>query len=520
MSAESRQLIEDVLLRSGGPAGGGAGVAGTSVAAAAAALASDDPAVAAVVRRLGAMGFAPSDARAAAVATAGAPLGAAVERLCLTLDDAELPPAFAPTPDVEVVRFGAGGVTSAAAAAADGALLAALAGALATSRANAERAVRSAGGVPTAALALLYRRLVGAVGGEGGGGDGGAAAAAVAAAAAAAAAVAGSDAAAALAEERDGELAALSAIYGDACVEVGAGDLAPWFPTVGDVGIPPSTSAPGVRPVFALTVHLPAGLPALGIHPTAVAAAVGDCGDGGDVAATAPAALVLIDAAGTYPATPPVVYLRAPRAPAAARRAATRAAAAHTRGLYAASGDASAAGTPIVHELLTFLAGATEEELMAAAATTQRAVIATATATAVASAADGAAASGRGGGKAGAVAPAGGGARGGGGGRRAGGGGGGGGRRFGRLGPPPPPLRQSAGERDKMVAVRQSLPAWTLRQTILDTIAGNDVTIVRGMTGSGTLGKWSYLAHVGCLRVKVRVFRASSTFCFVLVGCY
>jgi len=310
---------------------------------------------------------------------------------------------------------------------------------------------------------------------------------------------AGSDVAAALSEERDGELAALSAIYGDACVEVGAGDLAPWFPTVGDVGVPPSTSTPGVRPVFALTVHLPAGLPALGIHPTAVAAAVGDGGDGGDVAATAPAALVLIDAAGTYPATPPVVYLRAPKAPAAARRAATRAAAAHTRDLYAASGDASAAGTPIVHELLTFLAGATEEELMAAAATTQRAAIATATATAVASAADGATASGRGGGKAGAAAPAGGGARAGGGGGRRAGGGGGGGRRFGRLGPPPPPLRQSAGERSKMVAVRQSLPAWALRQTILDTIAGNDVTIVRGMTGSGTLGQLSYLAHAGCL---------------------
>ncbi|KAK1868454.1 hypothetical protein I4F81_010941 [Pyropia yezoensis] len=94
-------LIEDVLLRSGVAAAGVSVVVPTRGAAAAPA-ASDDPRVADIVRRLVAMGFTPSDARPAAVATAGAPLGAAVERLCLTLDDAELPPAFAPTPDVEV----------------------------------------------------------------------------------------------------------------------------------------------------------------------------------------------------------------------------------------------------------------------------------------------------------------------------------------------------------------------------------------------------------------------------------
>eukprot|EP00170_Pyropia_yezoensis_P002534 contig_10645_g2538 len=148
--------------------------------------------------------------------------------------------------------------------------------------------------------------------------------------------------AAALTEERDGELAALSAIYGDECVEVGAGDLGPWFPApAADGGAANRTPLPGAEPVFSLTVHLPGGVPALGIHPAASGATAsggggengGDNGDGGgghDAAdgatvPTTPASVVLIDTAGAYPATPPVVYLRAPGAAAAARPPATRA---------------------------------------------------------------------------------------------------------------------------------------------------------------------------------------------------
>lgn len=307
ISVASRDAIDDALQGQAAP---------ISAANAGGSSSASDTASAAVKSKLIAFGFTPLDAGSAAERFSN--VNDALDFLCLNLDEAELPPSFAPAADFEVVVFGKKTSASGAGRRIDAADAEALALRLCASRLAAEKALRATDGDTAGALGVLFRSLTASsyVGMK---------------TPPDASEKSEEEQKALAATEREMEQEALEAIYGsDVSVGVGAVKA---YPTS-----------------WAAVVELSKGVPGLAFRRRVQ--------------------LCVVDVDGLYPFSPPAVYI-APgddKLARARRRAGMRAAASDVESLRGGFGQHGDEAVHVVHGVVSLLSEASEKDLLAAAA--------------------------------------------------------------------------------------------------------------------------------------------------------